>query len=414
MAININAKTTGVGGLETSADNSGNINIQSGGSTVMSVTSSGVAVTGSFSQNGAVYSTQPTFRNLIINGDMSIAQRGTSATGITSTGYQTVDRFTTVLTTAGTWTQTQDTDVPSGQGFSTSLKMACTTADASLAAGDQLNIQQRIEAQNLQHLKYGTSNAESLTMSFWVKSNKTGTYTFWIYQADDNRAISKTYTIDSADTWEKKTITIAGDTTGVIDNDNGAGLWVGFYLAAGSNFTSGTLNTSWNTNASADRVSSSNVNLADSTSNYINITGVQLEVGSTATDFEHLPYDIELARCQRYFCSSFNPGVTPANGIANSVITIMSAYSSDTGWSPWIPFPVPMRTAPSTTPYRDSALGTDGQWTYYNSGYIALTSTSLSPNGTTNGFYCNGSRTSAFTARNSYLLRGNFTADAEL
>ena len=257
--------------------------------------------TGNTSFSGVVTGTPLGNRNLIINGDMNIAQRGTSVTGITSTGYQTIDRFTTVLTTAGTWTQTQDTDVPTGQGFSSSLKMACTTANASLAAGDQLNIQQRIEAQNLQHLKYGTSNAESLTMSFWVKSNKTGTYTFWIYQADDVRAISKTYTIDSADTWEKKTITIEGDTVGVIDNNNDAGFWVGFYLAAGSNFTSGTLNTSWNTNVSADRVSSSQVNLADSTSNYINITGVQLEVGDTATPFEHRPYDMELARCQRYY-----------------------------------------------------------------------------------------------------------------
>ena len=255
------------------------------------------------------------YRNLIINGDMRIAQRGTSVTGITGTGYYTVDRWNTVLTTAGTWTQTQDTDVPTGQGFSSSLKLSCTTADASLSAGGQLNIQQRIEAQNLQHLKYGTSNAESLTMSFWVKSNKTGTYTFWIYQDDDVRAISKTYTIDSANTWEKKTITIEGDTIGVIDNNNGAGFWVGFYLSAGSNFTSGILNTSWNTNVPAERVSSSQTNLEDTIGNYINITGVQLEVGDTATPFEHQPYDVELARCQRY-CEVYKWGSASPDGVS--------------------------------------------------------------------------------------------------
>ena len=307
--------------------------------------------TGNTSFSGVVTGTPLGNRNLIINGDMNIAQRGTSVTGITSTGYQTIDRFTTVLTTAGTWTQTQDTDVPTGQGFSSSLKMACTTANASLAAGDQLNIQQRIEAQNLQHLKYGTSNAESLTMSFWVKSNKTGTYTFWIYQADDVRAISKTYTIDSADTWEKKTITIEGDTVGVIDNNNDAGFWVGFYLAAGSNFTSGTLNTSWNTNVSADRVSSSNVNLADSTSNYINITGVQLEVGDTATPFEHRPYDMELQRCFRYYWQG--DGTNYATQYSNGAFIICD-------------LPTHMRVRPTTSYNSTNATGSFADYSRTN------------------------------------------------
>jgi hypothetical protein len=240
-------------------------------------------------------------RNLIINGDMRIAQRGTSVSGITNDGYYTSDRFYVVNVSAGTWTQTQDTDVPSGQGFVSSLKMQCTTADASLSASDQLRLEQRIEAQNLQHLKFGTANAESLTLSFWVKSNKTGTYTVWLYALDDARSISKTYTIDTADTWEKKTITIEGDSVAVIDNDNAIGLFCTFSLGAGSNYTSGTFNTSWNNHVTANMISPSQVNLADSTSNYINITGVQLEVGTEATPFEHRPYDMELARCQRYF-----------------------------------------------------------------------------------------------------------------
>ena len=131
------------------------------------------------------------FRNIIINGDMSIAQRGTSETGITSQGYYTLDRFRTVGggSFQGTWTQSQDTDVPSGQGFAKSLKMDCTTADASPASNDAIYIQQRVEGQNLQYLKKGTANAESLTLSFWVKSNKTGTYIAELFDNDNSRNI---------------------------------------------------------------------------------------------------------------------------------------------------------------------------------------------------------------------------------
>jgi hypothetical protein len=240
------------------------------------------------------------FRNIIINGDMSLAQRGTSTASITGTDYHTVDRFKTIITTLGTWTQSQSTDVPTAQGFSKSLKMDCTTADGSPASGDSLRITTHLEGQNLQYLKKGTSSAESLTMSFWVKSNKTGTYILELYDLDNTRQISKSYTINSASTWEKKTITIDGDTTGIFDNDNGLSLIVGWYLGAGSNFTSGTLNTSWNSATNANRAVGQ-VNLADSTANEWYITGVQLEAGTTASDFEFLPYDLNLQRCQRYY-----------------------------------------------------------------------------------------------------------------
>jgi hypothetical protein len=147
---------------------------------------------------------QINFKNLIINGDMSLAQRSTSVASITGNGYYTVDRMNTVITSQGTWTQSQSTDVPTGQGFATSLKMDCTTADASPASADQLAIEQRIEAQNLIYIKNGTSNAEVTTLSFWVKSNKTGTYTLEVQNIDANRFISKTFTISLANTWEKK------------------------------------------------------------------------------------------------------------------------------------------------------------------------------------------------------------------
>ena len=224
------------------------------------------------------------YRNLIINGDMSIAQRGTSSTGQTSNGYYTIDRFRQIISGIGTWTFSQSTDVPSGQGFAYSQKWNCTTADASPASTDQLLLQYRFEGQMLQSMKKGTSNAESVTLSFWVKTNKTGTYIIELFDRDNTRTISKSYTVNSSSTWEKKTITIEGDTTGTFDNDNNASLDLHFWLGAGSNNTSGTLQTTWGTQSNADRAVGQ-VNLADSTSNEWYITGVQLEVGTSASDF---------------------------------------------------------------------------------------------------------------------------------
>jgi hypothetical protein len=291
------------------------------------------------------------FRNIIINGDMSIAQRGTSESGITSGGYFTVDRFRNGETGLGTWTQSQSTDVPSGQGFSNSLKMDCTTADAAPAAGDFLYVGQLIEGQNLQYLKKGTANAESVTMSFWVKSNKTGTYICELYDNDNTRQISKSYTIDTADTWEKKTITYAGDTTGAFDNDNALSLYCIFWLGAGSSYTSGTLNTDWNSSTTANRVVGQ-VNLADSTSNEWYITGVQLEAGTTASDFEFLPVDVNLNRCLRYY-------EVIAKGATNLTIGFGGTYAADTLGFALTYF------YKRTTPSLDVVTGTD-YYRFYN------------------------------------------------
>jgi len=243
---------------------------------------------------------EPNFRNIIINGNMAVSQRATSTASITTTGYHTIDRWNTTISALGTWTQSQDTDVPTGQGFATSLKMDNTTADASPGASDYLNIRQYIEGQNLQYLKKGTANAESLTVSFWVKATKTGTNIVSLRDNDNTRQISKSYTIDSTDTWEQKEITFAGDTTGAFDNDNAASLTVLFWLAAGSNYTSGTLNTSWGASTDANRAVGQ-VNHGDSTSNNFWITGIQLEAGTTASEFEFLPYGQNLERCHRYY-----------------------------------------------------------------------------------------------------------------
>jgi hypothetical protein len=279
---------------------------------------------------------QQNFRNIIINGDMSIAQRSTSVASITTGGYKTVDRFQADVTNIGTWTQSQSTDTPTGQGFATSLKMDCTTADASPAAGDLLRITQRIEGQNIQYLKKGTANAVSLTLSFWVKSNKTGTYIAELFD-DNSRSISKSYTVNTTNTWEKKTITYEGDTTGTIDNDNTIGLSLHLWLAAGSTYTSGTLATTWGAVTSANRAVGQ-VNLADDTSNEWYITGVQLEAGTTASDFEFLPVDVNLQRCQRYY-------QLIAQGISAAIRNAF-AYNS-TQAAAIFSLPNPMRATPS-------------------------------------------------------------------
>jgi hypothetical protein len=231
---------------------------------------------------------------------MSIAQRATSETGITGAGYKTLDRFRLGGTVPGAWTWSQSTTVPTGQGFATSMKLECTTAEGSLASGDTMYFQHKIEGQNLQYLKKGTSSAESTTISFWVRSAKTGTYIVMLYDNDNNRHISKSYTISSADTWEKKTITFAGDTTGAFDNDNNKSLEIYIWLVAGANASSGTLATSWESLTEANQAVGQ-VNLADSTSNEWYITGVQLEAGTSATNFEFLPTDVNLKRCYRYY-----------------------------------------------------------------------------------------------------------------
>jgi len=273
------------------------------------------------------------FKNIIINGDMSIAQRGTSTASVSSAGYYSIDRWRVNGQTFGAWTQSQSTDVPTGQGFTKSFKMDCTTANGSLSSNSFSIISQRIEGQNLQYIKKGTANAESLTLSFWVKSNKTGTYIAEIFDEDNTRQISKSYTIDSANTWEKKTITFAGDTTGTLDNDNARSLEIDFWLLAGTDFTSGTLNTSWNSNTNTNRAIGQ-VNLADSTANEWLITGVQLEAGTTASDFEFLPYDVNLRRCQRYFQK-----ITGFVGYGISSTVFQASYS----------FPTPMRANPSAS-----------------------------------------------------------------
>ena len=247
------------------------------------------------------------FRNIIINGDMSIAQRGTSETGIGNgdTGYHTVDRWKFFENDSPSYefTMSQSTDVPSGYGFATSLKMDCTTAEASLAANDLAFLEHYIEGQNVQYLKKGTANAEYVTASFWVKSTKTGTFIVELVDSDNSRFTNFNYTVNASDTWEKKTVSFVPDTTGTLDNDNAASLLFRFGLLAGTNFSSGSPSpTTWLANSGNNAKRAANqVNIADNTANNFLITGVQLEAGEVASDFEFLPVDVNLQRCKRYF-----------------------------------------------------------------------------------------------------------------
>ena len=245
------------------------------------------------------------FRNIIINGDMSIAQRETSVTGInTNNGFPTLDRFKIAFTSSGTYDMSQSTDVPSGKGFSSSLKIKCASTDTSIASGDEFLIQQRIEAQNLQYLKYGTSNAENLILSFYAKAvNKTGTYCVHLQKNDSTSAYF--YSEFSVTTsWQKFSISIPANSVvqssgGAISNDNGIGIIVMFFLMNGSSTQGTDAKDQWST--TNHRTSSNQVNFLDSTSNEFYITGVQLEVGTTASDFEFLPVDVNRDRCQRYY-----------------------------------------------------------------------------------------------------------------
>jgi hypothetical protein len=240
-----------------------------------------------------------TGRNLIINGAMQVAQRG-DVSGITSDSYGGPDRFKLNVASIGTFTISQSSTAPTG--FKNSWKVDCTTADASPASGDLLRVIYRIEGQDLQQLAYGTSSAKAITLSFYVRSNKTGTYNVQFQQPDNSfKQAVLSYTIDSADTWEFKSITVAGDTAGVINNDNGDGLALLWVLGAGSTFTGGSERSTYTAFSNGDVAPTQTVNLADNTANEWMITGVQLEVGEQATPFEHRSFGDELSRCQRYF-----------------------------------------------------------------------------------------------------------------
>lgn len=262
-------------------------------------------------------------RNLIINGAMQVAQRGTSQTNVgpngSNEGFTVLDRFQISLSGDQVSTFSQSTDAPSG--FSNSAKIEVTTADTSLAATQFWHLRYGFEGQDLQSIAKGTSDAKAFTVSFYVKSNKTGVYTVGLFDTDNNRQNALSYTINSSNTWERKSLTFNPDTTGAFTNDNNLSLRVNFALLGGADLKSGTFfNGTWGGDVDANAVDPNQVNFADTVGNEWYITGVQLEVGEQATPFEHRSFGDELARCQRYYYSNtFDSGqVVSGGGTVNS------------------------------------------------------------------------------------------------
>jgi hypothetical protein len=266
--------------------------------------------------NGVAWVDPQTNRNVVINGAMQVAQRGTSTASITAAGYYTADRWRQNVVTMGTWTQSLEADAPTGSGLRKSVKMLCTTADASPASGDLHLFEHRLEGQNVQQFLKGTASAKQFSISFWVKANVTGTYIAELDDQDNTRSVSASYTISASATWEKKTITFPADATGAFDNDNASSLGVNFWLGAGTTFTSGTLATTWGTRTNANRAVGQ-TNLAAATDNYWQITGVQLEAGAVATPFEFEDAGVTVSKCERYF-QKFVTRVEQNNGSATN------------------------------------------------------------------------------------------------
>ena len=263
-------------------------------------------------------------RNLIINGDMAIAQRGTSLSIVhdgTSDGYA-CDRWLLQEgnhdQTEGTLAQVAVTDLA---GFNNALKWTTTEPESAIAADETFDICQKIEAQHCQRLGYGLSSAKSATLSFYVKSSVTGTYGINVYKPDTTtRQLTSTYTISSADTWEKKTITIPGDTDsgGTIADDIGEGLRISWHLGTGSNFTSANTALTWTNYADAGWAYGHAQNGVITTDNATwFLTGVQFEIGEVATPFQHESFDDNVYKCYRYYQKSYNYATAP--GTATTV-----------------------------------------------------------------------------------------------
>ena len=288
-------------------------------------------------------------RNMIINGAMQIAQRGTSATGLgASDGYFTVDRFQlNFSSTSARFTMTQDspTDLP---GFTKALKLDCTTADTSIGAAEYLILHHKLEGFDVQQLKKGTSDAEKFTISFYVKGNANATYTLEIEDVDNNRYNAQEFSVTTS--WNRVSLTFDGDTTGVLGNDNGNSIRINFWLFVGSNFTSGThTDNVWHTTAT-QRVGDNQTSLADSTDRTFFLTGLQMEVGSQATPFEHLSYGETLSLCHRYYEKTAGWGYI-----------LGGRYNQDTGvpTATWF-YKKKMRTSPSVS--NTGTWTTGGGW----------------------------------------------------
>lgn len=339
-----------------------------------------------------VPSTPLSHRNMIINGAMQVSQRGTSSTGVGSGGgYFTVDRFRIDTgNSAGRCTMSQDSSGPSG--FANSIKLDCTTADTSIAAGEYFMLQQRIEGQNLQSFAKGTSDAKTFTVSFYVKGNASATYVCELFDIDNTRQVSKSFNVTTS--WTRVELTFPADTTGAFDDDNAASLYLIIWLHAGATYTGGTLSTTWTSATSANRAAGIS-SFFDSTDRTFFITGVQLELGDNATPFEHRSFGEELQKCQRYYQKSHDYSSNPSTSTDGDDAICGNSWADGNcnfeqgliGGSMRTSPTVVLRPRGSTTTGQVNAAGTDraasaAQISSNSVGYIGITS------GSNNNYVC--------------------------
>jgi hypothetical protein len=345
---------------------------------------------------------------------MRISQRGTSFAGLTNgSGQYTIDRWAWAESGTSTAVQTVSQDSSAPVGFVNSLKVLTTTAQASLDAGNGYKLKHSIEGFNIADLGWGTASAKTVTLSFWVRSSLTGTFGGFLRNSDVNRYYVYSYSINSADTWEYKTVTIAGDTTGTWLTTNGAGIEVWFSFGTGSNY----LTTPGSWGSTRFEAPTGQVNVAGTLNATWYITGVQLEVGSVATPFERRPYGTELQLCQRYFYKTFNQNTKPANntdyrdGIGVNPVGV--AYTTSAMRS-IIVFPQPMRAKPTIVYYDTNVSGSSpGIWLYYDgTNWTAVTTLTT---GESSELYVSANLDkTGLTFGRTYLTSGYLTASAEL
>ena len=389
MASSLNASTAGGGGIITTADATGNLDIQSGGSTVVAVTSTGASVTGSLNTPNTFG-----FKNRIINGGMVIDQRNAGAS-VTPANSYTLDRWQGVNTQASKFTVQQNAaSVTPPAGFSNYLGVT-SSSTYSVLTGDTFCVVQNIEGFNTYDLAWGTANAQTITISFWVRSSLTGTFGGALENNAANRGYPFSYTISVANTWEQKSITIAGDTSGTwVGATNGIGIIVRFGLGSGATF-SGTAG-AW---AAGNFVQpTSTVSVVGTNGATFYITGVQLEKGSTATSFDFRDYGRELIMCQRYYRKT----ATTSNSFGEGTIYGYNTSGSTSGFV--FPFPVTMRAEPTSTAY--------GSWTQTN---VSATVPNLSSAGNGAYFcYLSPTATGAFNLKTNGVSTNYLDFSAEL
>jgi hypothetical protein len=306
-----------------------------------------------------------TGKNVLYNGSMAVSQRGVSSTGQGASDLFLVDRFhlNTNGNSAGRFTVSQASDGPNG--IPNSLKLACTTADTSIAASERFFIEQRLEGQDCQRFKKGTSDAEAITVSFYVKGNAAATYVVGIYDSDNSRQIGAQFSVTTS--WNRVSVTFPADTGGsALDDDNAESLSLRFYLHAGSTYTGGTLQTTWDAAVGSEQVGSGTTSFFDSTSRTFFLTGVQMELGEQATPFEHRSFADECERCKRYYQKSYGDGVA-AGTVTQTGCNMDAILSTGNTWRHTHSFPKAMRAAPTQTFYVPET-GTSGNGGFEGAG----------------------------------------------